>query len=56
MHPSGWDSLDAYIPLATDKVPVDPENTISHPIGQDPMILCINAQAASSGDLAQGFG
>ena len=26
MHPSGWDSLDAYIPLATDKVPVDPEN------------------------------
>jgi len=25
MHPSGWDSLDAYIPLATDKVPVDPE-------------------------------
>jgi hypothetical protein len=30
--------------------------TISHPIGQDPMILCINAQAASSGDLAQGFG
>ena len=22
----------------------------------DPMILCINAQAASSGDLAQGFG
>ena len=24
MHPSGWDSLDAYIPLATDKVPVDP--------------------------------
>ena len=27
MHPSGWDSLDAYIPLATDKVPVDPENS-----------------------------
>jgi hypothetical protein len=30
-------------------------DSISHPIGQDPMILCINAQAASSGDLAQGF-
>src|SRR6516162_586814 len=27
-------------------------DSISHPIGQDPMILCINAQAASSGDLA----
>ena len=27
MHPSGWDSLDAYIPLATDKVPVDPDAT-----------------------------
>src|SRR6516165_5958565 len=28
-------------------------DSISHPIGQDPMILCINAQAASSGDLAK---
>ena len=28
-------------------------DSISHPIGQDPMIV---AQAASSGDLAQGFG